>query len=76
MSKLLSSKQAFSEIKIKLKKKQEWLAVWMILSGETNIRERKQNKKYKATVRPIMTCVLEKNSGIINKTDRCWKKIR
>ena len=32
-------------IKTKLKKFQEWLAVWMIMSGDTNMWERKQNQK-------------------------------
>ena len=28
------------------KNQQEWLSVWMILSGEINARERKQNKNF------------------------------
>ena len=49
-------------------------AVWIILPGETNIRERKQNKKiYKAIVHPIMTYALEKRAEI-SKPDKCGRK--
>ena len=42
---IASSENLVKEIKTQTQKA-EWLAVWMILSGETNIWGRKQNQKY------------------------------
>ena len=56
-------------MKPQLNKQQEWLALSMILSGETNIRERKQIRIYKADI-----CTRSKSRN--KKSDKCWKQLR
>ena len=46
------------EIEIQIENQQELLAVWTILSGETNVRGMGKSKNTKATVCPLMTCTL------------------
>ena len=66
---------AFTYLKPKLKKQQEWLAVWMILSGETNICERKQNQTHRRPPYARLWHMCWKQ-GRNEKLDTCWKQIR
>ena len=49
------------KLKTKTKEQQTMLAVWIILSGKTNIWEYKQNQN---NILPIMTYVLETRAEI------------
>ena len=63
-------KSDIKKLKPKLKKQQEWLTFLMIFSGETNIWERKQNKKNIQGNRTADYDISTRNKGRnIKKTD-------